>query len=521
MQSKKTEVSPAVGRTLGSARLEIPTSRRFLSSALAFVESYARSLGLSTDSETHLVLAVHTALKLIIERNEQAMSAHFEQPIVLEIGVRENRVSVSILNRGVPLFPENRISGLTSGSRPGQLELLGSANLNVGSVVDRLQKAMKQIEFVSLENLGRLGQRIFLEMPLQSVAQQRPKNLLSEDFEPNIEIRPLRDGEEAALSELFYFVYGYNYINEFVYFPEKIRKMREHGQLLSAVAAFPDGRLAGHVGLLQRNHQPPVFEACLGVVDPRVKARGIFGILFKEIMRQVHETPMSFCFFDLVTNHDYSQRMVAEYGACEMALMVGCQSKLTQASLAKLGLGDDPEDMDRYSILFGSLPQQASPFGSETILPSSIGEPFDFLLRPLGINWTPASRFVVLAPNGEYKVKHKKSQSSVAFDLYQPGRQAVERVIVEWRSLMRDGYQYASLDIPIEVPGLGLLYDRLATEGFFMAGFLPYQNTSKLVFRFQALAPTKVAFDRIKIFSESGKKLLQLVRDDYERNVIL
>ena len=68
-------------------------------------------------------------------------------------------------------------------------------------------------------------------------------------------------GEEDSLSRLFYLVYGYDYINEFVYYPEKIKAMIEAGDLLSIVAARPNGRLVGHVGLVRRHREPAVRRA--------------------------------------------------------------------------------------------------------------------------------------------------------------------------------------------------------------------------------------------------------------------
>ncbi|MEP7168227.1 MAG: DEAD/DEAH box helicase family protein, partial [Bacteroidota bacterium] len=46
---------------------------------------------------------------------------------------------------------------------------------------------------------------------------------IKEGLEGEVTIREILPGEEAALSQLFYFVYGYNYINESVYYPEKIK----------------------------------------------------------------------------------------------------------------------------------------------------------------------------------------------------------------------------------------------------------------------------------------------------------
>jgi hypothetical protein len=254
----------------------------------------------------------------------------------------------------------------------------------------------------------------------------------------------------------------------------------------------------------------------MGAVDPAVKSRGLFGALFKKTMEKVCEIPMQYCLLDFVTNHEYSQRHVSKYGTCELALFAGCQSQETQARLKRLGLGLDPEGMDRYSLLVSVIPRVPHPFGEETSLPESLGEPYGFLLKPLGLSWSPCPRFEVLPPRGRYQASLQPGQSAVIFDLCEPGREAAEAILEEWRNLMLGGFNYAAIEVPLDVPGIGALYDLVSAHGFFAAGFVPYQLSDRLGFRFQALGPKKVAFEKIKVATEPARRLLKLVRGDYQ-----
>jgi hypothetical protein len=80
---------------------------------------------------------------------------------------------------------------------------------------------------------------------------------------------------------------------------------------------------------------------------------------------------------------------------------------------------------------------------------------------------------------------------------------------------LRDGFQYAAVDVPLPARGLGVLQDLLGQSGFFASGFLPYRG-GQLAFRFQSIGPTKVAFDRIRVHSPAARRLLELVYEDYE-----
>jgi hypothetical protein len=230
---------------------------------------------------------------------------------------------------------------------------------------------------------------------------------------------------------------------------------------------------------------------------------------------------MAFCVFDFVTNLDFSQKLAVQYGCTETALFVGAQCRELQARLSHLGLGEDPEHMDRYSILYGVLPKTEHPFGRSIVLPASLGDLMGYLLEPLKLTWTPTPRFELLPKNGSYHSAQEPQQQSVYYQLESPGRRAVEQIIASWQYLLRQGYQYGAVDVPIGAPGLAQVHDLLAEHGFFVSGFVPIRNREGLYFRLQATGHAEVAFDQIKMFSPQAKRLLDTVRSDYERNRLI
>lgn len=483
------------------AKLELPADPIFLDPAVAFAVSFARRLGCGESEQKELEWAIGAALGAVMQNNSSGKS---DQPVTLELSESAGKLVVEIVNRGVPLLLND-----------------GRKNALNAAYFAQFHEAAKHADKVSLENFGRKGQLLTLEIGLGP--QAAAKSLSSACVTPALDIpqdetitvRLLEAGEEEALSRLFYLVYGYQYINELVYDPEKLKAMIAGGELISIVAARANGRLVGHVGLLRKNASTVVYEAAMGAVDPAVKSRGLFRLLFKRTMEQVRATPMQYCFLDFVTNHEYTQKHVNQYGVCELALFAGCQTSRTQANLAKLGLGRDPEGMDRYSLLTAVIPQVAQPFGSLVALPDSLCSSLGFLLKPLGLRWTPVSRFESLPEEGSYETSGQRAQGSVLFDLEQPGRQAVEGILAEWQDLRRDGFQYAAVEVPIDRPGLSPLYEQLSSNGFFTAGFVPYHFSDRLGLRFQALGPTKVAFDQIKVASAAARKLLETVKNEY------
>ena len=489
--------------TSAPAKIEIPPQRAFLEPTVGFVLAFAARFARGESEQAELKTAVTAVLEMFIENN-----ARGGEPVAVEVGESAGKLRVSIINHGAPI--------LLKGGRGG---------IHARHYA-KFHEASQHADSVTFENSGRQGQAVVLEARLgpeasaQSLKAEAPRLPVIPEDEV-ITVRGLAAGEEDALSRLFYLVYGYDYINEFVYYPEKIKARIEAGDLLSIVAARPNGRLVGHVGLVRLRRDPPVYEAAMGAVDPMVKFRGLFAALVAEAMALVGKTPMQYCLWECVTNHALSQKQVAKYGGTELALYAGCQSRETQARLERLGLGRDPAGMLRYSLLVSVIPRVPHPFGESIALPESIAERFGFLLPPLGLAWSPAPRFQGLPAQGSFKTSTQRAQSAALFDLSEPGQEAAEDIVEEWRELLRDGFEYAAVEVPLDAPGLGPLYDILSSNGFFASGFVPSQGSARLGFRFQALGPTKVAFDDVKIATEHGKKLLAAVRKDYESNCLL
>lgn len=482
-----------------TVHLEIVPRESLIKSLADFMLSLARESKVPDENRKRLKTAFDAAMLMVVQNNTR--DPHGGK-IALDMSVSGGRFTVKIINRGIPILPGTGTGGDSKSELHTLLEYGGKA---------------------AIENFGREGQVLTLEAASGGDgAKETAKARRSADRAPvsvregDIVIRSLEPGEEPALSRLFYSVYGYTYIKDMVYYPEKIAKMINAGKLISTVAALPDGRLAGHVGLVKCGDSPPVYEAALGLVDPAFKSKGLFRDLFHKSMEILSGTSMHYCFFKFVTNHPYSQQLISRYGTRDMALFIGCQSDVTQASLEKLGLGPDPRDMDRYTILFSIIPGVDHPFGTEISLSPNLGEKLEFLLKPLGLTWIPSSRFQFLPEEGRYDVSRDPAQNAVKFDLFKPGRKAVESIVREWRGFLRDGYEYVAVDVPVSELGRPDLYNMLTRSGFFIAGFIPHHATGKLAFRFQSIGPARVAFREIKVVSDTGKKLLEIIEKDHK-----
>ncbi len=194
---------------LSKAKIELPAGAAFQGAAVDFVVSFARRLGCGPEQQARLEAAVSSALAAVMQNNAGGKS---DDPVALEVSEGAGKVVVEVVNRGVPLL-------LNQGQR---------SELNV-AYFSQIREASKHADKVSLENFGRRGQVLTLELGLgpQAAARSTPSAAAAPALDipqdETITVRLLQPGEEEALSRLFYLVYGYQYVNELVYYPEKIK----------------------------------------------------------------------------------------------------------------------------------------------------------------------------------------------------------------------------------------------------------------------------------------------------------
>jgi len=482
-----------------SAKFEIPAQRPFLLGVSAFIREFSRQRGYS-EANAEIFASSINALTDFFLQNRRI--DHEIPPFLIEIAEGSGKISLKIHYRGIPLSAEYA--------------------RNLENFLEKHAVSAKSIAKIDFSYQGREGQSVRIEFNSGETSIGKlsdSETLISHEVQifDSFEIVKLEENDAAEISRLFYRVYTYDYIQEFVYFPHELQKMLRDGRLISFAARLPEGRLLGHVGLISKNEDSSVWEPCLGVTDPQASARGMFSQIFDATMQHAATLKARYFFFDFVTNHIYSQKLISAYGCIDTALMLGCQSARTQARLSRLGLGDEPANTDRFSILYGIIPAKDKAFGEEIILPENIGKLLGFLIEPLGLSWVPASRYDAPAQQGAYEFSRKPEQEAVYFDCHEPGIEAVQGIIRDWDHLKKENYVYAAVDLPIEPPGLARLFELLASRDFFVAGIVPHANTEKLALRMQAIGPKKLDFSEIRLFGANAQRLLQIIRQQHER----
>jgi len=127
-------------------------------------------------------------------------------------------------------------------------------------------------------------------------------------------IRRMRPEEATQVSQLIYRAYGNSYLNDDVYFPERVAALNASGAIISFVAVGVDGRLAGHYAL-ERDEPGPVAEGGQAVVDPSHRGRGLLDRMKDAALAEARRLQLVGVFADAVTAHTRTQQSDLKHGA--------------------------------------------------------------------------------------------------------------------------------------------------------------------------------------------------------------
>lgn len=127
-------------------------------------------------------------------------------------------------------------------------------------------------------------------------------------------IRRMRPEEALQVSQLIYRAYGNSYLNDDVYYPDRVAALNASNTNISFVAVGEDGKLAGHYAL-ERDEPGPVVEGGQAVVDPAHRGRGLLDRMKDAALDEARRLKLVGVFADAVTAHTRTQQSDVKHGA--------------------------------------------------------------------------------------------------------------------------------------------------------------------------------------------------------------
>ena len=203
-----------------------------------------------------------------------------------------------------------------------------------------LQKSADEVRW---EHLGREGNlmRITFAKKGDDVTQSEGGSelkVLAPDValapEQNYVIRLATPDDAIHISRCIYRAYGYSYVTEAMYYPEKIKDMINSGELISAVTVAEDGEIVGHVSLAAKV-KGVLVESGQAVVNPAHRGRSLLEKMKDLLNAHAPKVGLTGICSEPVANHLRSQKTSLKTGNHSCGLVLGLAPE--SMSFKKLG----------------------------------------------------------------------------------------------------------------------------------------------------------------------------------------
>ncbi len=369
---------------------------------------------------------------------------------------------------------------------------------------------------LTLSSHGQLGNQSELSkrLPTRSVAdyldiakhhERVASDPVAEDA--HVEIRFMEASEATALAECIFHSYGYSYDAAWVYEPDTIRAMIEHGTLRSVVGVSTEDEIVGHLGFRREDPEAIVGESGQAVVDPRYRGHHMLGTMKHFLADWGSENGIAGLYSEATAAHPASQKANLELGAHETGLLLGyIPSSVSYAAI------DKGEPADRLSVVLFYM-KTGDGKDRRLYAPARHREMIGKIAAGAGLIAELAEPNEGAELSGETKleVSIRADHNQGLIGVHEAGADAAERVADRLRYLCLHKLDCIYVDLALADPTTPILTPALEEMGFFFGGITPNLWPGSDVLRLQYLNNVELDPAKVAVASDFGHELLDYV----------
>jgi len=496
-----------------SFRLEVPNDSSCLPLIGDFVFRAAGMTGFEEDDAEKIRAAVIEAANNVI-RHAFAPGADAFFGVICK--PHQTGIEVIISEMGMPFDP-SRVAECST-ENPGGIKEQG---------ICLMKRTMDEVSF---HNLGKRGKetRLFkyldsgsaggciTKAERESAGKAKPEDALHGEPVSYL-VRRMHPDEAVEVSKCAYGAYHYSYFYEYMYYPERVRRLNETGRLISYVAATPAGEILGHAAL-RAEKERGTAELMAAFVRPEYRGHGCLNALTGALMKEGRAAEFSGLYVRAVTSHPYSQKAALKYG------FKGCCLYLAQydpLEFVELATGARERESMLHAFVYLDPPASFRLFPPPRHR-EMIGRIYEWLdARPefgyiAGDKTGPES----MAESILEKAGPLPADSSVRIvaepyhtariEVPEYGRDLVPKVKQALHALCLDRVEAVYLFLDLCNPWTALLTDEFEAVGFFFAGVNPgAPGTDLLVLQY--LNNLTIDYSRLRFASDTGGILAEYI----------
>jgi len=384
-----------------------------------------------------------------------------------------------------------------------------------------LLQAKELMDEVSLHNLGADGKETHLVKYLHNrTIEDYYQACDLEPYEPpaakrrtvsasgEIEIRDMQRSDAVEIARCFYRAYGYSFVYQHIYFPERILELNASGDMISAVAAAADGQVIGHAALIRHGDESKVAEIGLAVVNPSFRGQGCLTRLTEYLTEKGKSEGFGALFVLAATNHTFSQQVIHRFRFHDCGLLVG----LGPASISFKALTETLPQRETYLVCFRYLDKPNPP---RLYVPPHHRRFVRKLYRNLACQpetVSPSQRQLLLPETDAVVTSHYYSPAGYGrIMIDQCGHDLISQVKSRLKELCLRRIEVIQLQCDLTDPLTYHLVQEFEDLGFFFGGIWPESDTGEALI-LQYLNNVSFDYDRIKLASALGREMLNYVK---------
>lgn len=480
--------------------LNILNQKPYIKVALDYLKSELDLVGFDQSSADQLLIACEQAIDNVIRHAyPHDHRAHFQ---IITIHVPRG-IKVVIKDQGIP-FDFDKIE---KGQEKEKNQPKKPGLLIIKDNVDGME----------FHNLGPEGKELQLEKFLHQsspvLAADKPPEKLPEETKTKnhspikFTMKVVEPEEAIEVSRLVYKSYGYSYLSDDLYYPERIVNLTDHGHLIPVIALSPENEVAGYCSLQIENTEDNIAEMGQAVVVPEFRGHKCLEQMSEYLLETATKIGLHGLFVQAVTNHPYSQKSSHRFGTKDCALQLG----YCPAGMDFKNINTDKDQRVSVVLSYLNLNQEKPHF-------ISIPEKYESIVREIYSNLkiiiTGLPSEIQDHPTPEHTFSRIKifNRANIAkFHIFRIGQDFSKVLNTGLRKLCHQHVDVIYLHLSMGDPQIESAVTDCTYQGFVFSGILPNESAGDSII-LQYLNNIDLDFEKLQLESEMAEKIASYIK---------
>jgi serine/threonine-protein kinase RsbW len=471
-----------------------------------FVREYARGAGFPDDELGRLDLVMEEAATNVIDG---AFGGSEQGSFDIVCERVPTGIQITVHDEGLPWDPS-----LAPEYDPGA-DLQSQTGAGLGSFL--IQRFADAVEF---HNLGSRGKETVLVkyLPADTIATAPPADeppLEQPEHVPvaeraRLDIGPLRPEQAIEVCRCIYDAYRYTYVNEHLYYPDRVVALNESGDMVSAVASAADGEVAGHAALVFPEDSHEVADLAVVATKARFRGQSVARRLGEYLSDEALDRGLHGLFIEEVTVHTFTQKFCHRLGFVDTGFLLA----YSPATTAFEGIA--AEASARRSVILG-FKYLTQPMVTRVYAPRRHRDAIAGIYERLGVKVDFALRSRASHkgdPVLNVSVNPKRSVATVRIPVY--GRDLAQHIRSEVLRQLRDNVAVVNVYLDLSTAGTGRVAESLEDAGFLFTGILPGGRSGDWLI-LSWFNSVLVDYDAMQVEEPATRDLLAYIRGNDRR----